>query len=661
MFRALTLLGLVPLAVHAGLAGLAGNEDFAATRKLYKRASEVDKDPFASAVSVFSFDTDGKSFMSPIGETMKRYTLDITAGSFGANSFIPVTVFDPSASLSCGELRSTMETFKAADDVWDEKIFMKAVMLQTAGSKSIPTSIASCLAGWNVTALAISGGESYNFTGASETIATIYTESPIPQGPYIASIANSGSLAYLTPVYRVYRDEQQAFTSPSVADATGNSFLAITAQVPGMATQSIPVPSRLYTLNSSTTARPLEGMRVAVKDIYDLKGLRTGCGNRAYFNTYAPRNASAYAVQKLVNLGAIIVGKDKTSQFANGEGATADWVDQLSPFSAYEWLDFAIGSDSGGSIRDPAAWQGIYGLRPSHGAISLSGVMPLSSPLDTAGYFARDAFSFRSFGKAWYGDAFKTYSKMPKRIFVPDDYFPLDSTAPAGAQAIYAKFISELSSLLNAKVDTRSLATMWNASVSSSVEGMSMSDYMNTTYATLIGYYQYTNFGAPWISDYQEANGGRSPFLDPQPKVRWAFGRSQGESGYNTALAEKETMKEFVSDYVLTANNASCTESLFLYPIHDGDTAYRNLYFESPSPPFGFGVGYLSPMAETAEMVLPLGQVKYNSTIDNFEEVLPVAVAIIARKGCDYVLLDLAAALQNAGIISGVKTGRSAF
>lgn len=48
-----------------------------------------------------------------------------------------------------------------------------------------------------------------------------------------------------------------------------------------MATQSIPVPSRLYTLNATTPERPLEGMRVAVKDMFDMEGLRTGCGSRA--------------------------------------------------------------------------------------------------------------------------------------------------------------------------------------------------------------------------------------------------------------------------------------------------------------------------------------------------------------------------------------------
>ena len=85
-------------------------------------------------------------------------------------------------------------------------------------------------------------------------------------------------------------------------------------------------------------------------------------------------------------------------------------------------------------VRGPAAWQGIYGLRPSHGAISLQGAMPLCSPLDSAGYFARDAITFQKIGKAWYGDALKTYPKLPhvRRRFAtaacPDHVPPLFST-----------------------------------------------------------------------------------------------------------------------------------------------------------------------------------------------------------------------------------------
>lgn len=132
-----------------------------------------------------------------------------------------------------------------------------------------------------------------------------------------------------------------------------------------MNTLSIPVPSRLYA--DVPNARPLEGVRVAVKDIYDMAGLRTACGNRAYFLTYPEREVNAVAVQRLIDQGAVILGRTKTSSFANGESPTADWVDQLDAFNprgdewqstssssagsgaaiaAYDWVDVTLGTDT---------------------------------------------------------------------------------------------------------------------------------------------------------------------------------------------------------------------------------------------------------------------------------------------------------------------------
>ena len=125
------------------------------------------------------------------------------------------------------------------------------------------------------------------------------------------------------------------------------------------------VPSRhYYTLSKE---KPLNGYRIAIKDIYDLNGLRTAASNRAYRDVYPARNRTANVIQRLIHDGAIIVGKTKTTTFADRELATKDWIDTHSPFNprgdgyiwgggsstgsataiaAYDWLDFAIGSDS---------------------------------------------------------------------------------------------------------------------------------------------------------------------------------------------------------------------------------------------------------------------------------------------------------------------------
>lgn len=111
----------------------------------------------------------------------------------------------------------------------------------------------------------------------------------------------------------------------------------------------------------------MNGVRIAIKDIYDLNGVRTAASNRAFRDVYPARKRTANVIQRLIDDGAIIVGKTKTTTFADRELATQDWIDTHSPFNprgdgyiwgggsstgsataiaAYDWLDFAIGSDS---------------------------------------------------------------------------------------------------------------------------------------------------------------------------------------------------------------------------------------------------------------------------------------------------------------------------
>jgi Asp-tRNA(Asn)/Glu-tRNA(Gln) amidotransferase A subunit family amidase len=178
---------------------------------------------------------------------------------------------------------------------------------------------------------------------------------------------------------------------------------------------------------------------VGIKDIFDVPGTKRGCGNRAYFDLLPEKNTTAPAVQKLIDAGAIIVGKMITSQFANEELATADWVDYHSPFNArddgysdpsssssgpgagigaYQWLDLVLGSDTGGSVRNPAQVNGAYGNRPSHGFVSLNNTMPLSPLLDTAGRITRDATLWKTAARVVHSN-FSTFESFPKKLYIP--------------------------------------------------------------------------------------------------------------------------------------------------------------------------------------------------------------------------------------------------
>lgn len=147
---------------------------------------------------------------------------------------------------------------------------------------------------------------------------------PLPDGPYFVS-----TTGHIYQAYRLYADVQGAFSDSSIQNQDG-SYSVLPANLPGQSL-AVAVPSRLYF--TRTTKKPLAGVRFGVKDIFDIQGLKTSNGNRAWYHLYPAANRTAPAVQNLLDAGAVIVGKMKTSQFANGESATADWVDYHAPFN----------------------------------------------------------------------------------------------------------------------------------------------------------------------------------------------------------------------------------------------------------------------------------------------------------------------------------------
>jgi hypothetical protein len=134
----------------------------------------------------------------------------------------------------------------------------------------------------------------------------VSSNSSIPNGPYF--LTSNGNV-YQT--YALYSDIQGAFTESTIANADG-TYSVLSASIPGQSI-TIGVPSRLYF--TPTTDHPLAGIRLGVKDIYDIAGMKTSCGNRAFYHLYPSADTTAIAVQNLIDAGAIVVGKMKTSTF----------------------------------------------------------------------------------------------------------------------------------------------------------------------------------------------------------------------------------------------------------------------------------------------------------------------------------------------------------
>ena len=168
-------------------------------------------------------------------------------------------------------------------------------------------------------------------------------------------------------------------------------------------------------------AGPLKGIRFAAKDLFDVAGHVTGCGNPDWLASHGPATATAPAVAQMLAAGAELVGKTITDELAyslNGQnfhygtpvnvnapgripcGSSSGSAAAVAGGAA----DSALGSDTGGSVRVPASVCGIYGIRPSHGRVSLEGVNPLAPSFDTVGWFARESGLMERVGAVLLGE-----------------------------------------------------------------------------------------------------------------------------------------------------------------------------------------------------------------------------------------------------------------
>ncbi|QJR35750.1 amidase [Gemmatimonas groenlandica] len=198
---------------------------------------------------------------------------------------------------------------------------------------------------------------------------------------------------------------------------------------------------------------PLRGLTFGLKDIFDVSGHRTGFGSPDWFASHGEASTTATVARTLLDAGATLAGKTHTEEMAFSlTGENAHYGTPLNPAApqrvpggsssgsaaavAGRLVDFAIGSDTGGSVRAPASFCGIYGIRPTHGRISLDGACALAPIFDTVGWFARDAALVAQVGEVLLGGAPATAG----RVLLAQDAFALalpgaaDALAPAVAR-----------------------------------------------------------------------------------------------------------------------------------------------------------------------------------------------------------------------------------
>ncbi|WP_269932387.1 amidase [Aminobacter sp. HY435] len=286
-------------------------------------------------------------------------------------------------------------------------------------------------------------------------------------------------------------------------------------------------------LNSETGE--LLGLRLAVKDIYDVEGLVTGCGNLQKAASGKPATKTAQSVQKLLDAGARFVGKTQTDELAFSlMGQNAHYPHPINPAApervpggsssgsaaavAAGLADIAIGSDTGGSIRAPASFCGLIGLRATHGLISLDGAMDLAPSFDTFGWFTRDI---------------DTYAMVARQL-IGSDAHRSHLTRPLALATVDALVLGPAEAAEYGRMRKQAEAALGVAELSPSRFSMS-ADELYWCFRRTQAYEAWQSHGA-WIS-----SGERD--LGPGVKDRFAFGASVTKADYVAEAARRATFR----------------------------------------------------------------------------------------------------------------------
>lgn len=386
---------------------------------------------------------------------------------------------------------------------------------------------------------------------------------------------------------------------------------------------------------ASTGDGPLTGLTFAVKDLMDVAGYRTGCGNPSWRDTHPPAVAHAVCVEQLLLAGAKGVGKTVTDELAFSLlGENHFYGTPLNPRApdrvpggsssgsasavACGLADFAIGTDTGGSVRIPASNCGILGWRPSHGSLSLAGVMPLAPSFDTVGIFARDIDVLCRVAEVLVGGMIPAAPSLSLQwLDIPD--------SPADAEvrdAINAYWTDRLR-LLGSEAGTVTLEAVTKRPNEGDL------DLWVETYRLFMGAETWSCFGS-WVED-------ANPTVGPRLAEVINMVRSLDRWNLPFATVFREDSRRRLNDYLASDRVLCLPTSPTLAPFKGAkirrDEGRRGYFFRTLSSTAIAGV------ARLPQITLPGAEVQG----------VPIGLSLVGAWGSDLSLLGLARRLMAKG------------
>lgn len=363
---------------------------------------------------------------------------------------------------------------------------------------------------------------------------------------------------------------------------------------------------------------PLKGERLAVKDIYDVAGMVTGCGNPQIQAESPLAGKSAPVVEKLLAAGAEFIGKAQTDELAFSlMGQNSHFPHPINPAApdrvtggsssgsaaavAGKLADIALGSDTGGSIRAPASFCGLIGLRTTHGRVPLEGIMPLAPSLDTIGWFARDIDLYDRVGSVLLGDDAQEF-RLTQLLYMPVlEQLLLGEAETNTYRTVFAEVRPHFASLKAASQPTLSL------------------DELYLVFRHIQGAEAWATHG-DWIS-----SGDRK--LGPGVADRFAFG---AEIHADLVTSQRKRRAQFTQELERIIGN----DAVLALPTVPGAAPRANEPFEALQAyrEQALRLLCLSVLSGLPQITLPLGQVQG----------APLGISFIGPRGSDRALIALA-------------------
>lgn len=291
------------------------------------------------------------------------------AGAVDQSSLKPlILLHSHDGTVSVKDLLDTVEHLNSEDDVFSLDFLSDSIVIQSSATVQLKAenlkNLKTSLGPWTVKSL---------FTLPSDA-----NRPKLPRGPYFLCGRN------LHQAWKLYPDNLDCFATTVVRRDTQSAesryVRELRSEIQSLRISSfeplvyldtegvwknVAVPSRSYFQFSQE--KPLAGKRISIKDCYRLRGVKTTLSSRPFEQTYGPDSETASFVQRLIEFGAVIVGKSKTSAFLSSEEPTDQWIDFHAPFNprgdgyqtpagstnggaaalaGYPWLDYSIGTDS---------------------------------------------------------------------------------------------------------------------------------------------------------------------------------------------------------------------------------------------------------------------------------------------------------------------------